>query len=191
MKAQLLLFAATCLASHGAGTSFPSDQTCSSPNLHWTIRCVSATDSGGGVSHMLLMTDAAAKKEAGLWVAGRGCDVLWCTDSQRLALTDWTGSNVSEIYLIDVTALREAKPLEVKGVRQILEPAELEGHRYYEALAWEGAHRLLIRIFGHTDENPSHGFTYQLSVDTITGEAKLVNKSHQEPNEKPAQSVHE
>ena len=50
-------------------------------------------------------------------------------------------------------------------------PAELAGHCYFEAQHWESAHRLALRVFGHTDENPSHCFCYYLSVDLASGTA--------------------
>jgi hypothetical protein len=107
--------------------------------------------------------------------------VLWSNDSRRLAITDWSGSSSAEIYLVEVDApAPEARQLEISGIGKLVQKEELEGHCYFEALAWEGEHRLWIKIFGHTDENPSHGFTYYLSVDTSSGEAKLLKKEDKE-----------
>jgi len=45
-------------------------------------------------------------------------------------------------------------------VAKFLFKAERAGHISWEAMRWEKPNRLLIRIFGHTDEANGHGFTY-------------------------------
>jgi len=70
----------------------------------------------------------------------------------------------------------------VKDVSKIAKESELTGHCYYEALRWESSEQLLIRIFGHVDENPSRGFAYYLSVDTRSGIATVVKKENDEPD---------
>jgi len=125
------------------------------------------------------MSRSGSREGKEIWNTDRHCDVLWSNDSRRLAITDWAGSNCAEIYLIDVTApAPKARQLEIADIGKLLHKEELEGHCYFEALAWEGEHRLRIKIFGHADEKPLHGFTYYLSVDTRSGEATLLKKEY-------------
>lgn len=178
MKALLLLLSAT--ACYAGGVNLPTKRSSVSPDFRWLVRCVTAEQSDGFI-HRVLLSRLGAKEEEQVWAFDRSCDVLWSDDSRRLAITDWTGSSLSEIYLVEISAPK-ARRLEVVGVEKLIQKEELQGHCYYEALKWEPEHRLTIWIFGHTDENPSHGFAYYLSVDTISGDAKLVKKENKEPN---------
>ena len=144
--------------------------------MRWCIRCETQEQSGGGYLHTLFLSRLGETKKVPIWASGRSCDALWSDDSQRIAVTDWAGSSEAEIFLVDVAEPSKAVPLEVKNIQVIAQKAELEGHCYYEAVKWEGSQQLLIRVFGHTDENQSHGFTYYLSVNTSPGIAKLVRK---------------
>lgn len=134
---------------------------------------------GGGL-HTLYLSRLFGTPETKVWESGRSCDVLWNEDSSRLAITDWTGSNIAEIFLIDVTNPGQATRLEVKNTGSFAQPEELEGHIYWEALKWEDARQLKIRCFGHTDEARGHGFAYYLLVDTQSGMAKLLKKFDEE-----------
>jgi hypothetical protein len=176
------LFVTCTLSGFGAGINFPTESSCISPDLRWSIRCVTEEQSDGYL-HKLYLSRFLTNKEVAIYASGRNCDVLWSDDGERLAITDWLGSNVSEIYLIDVSLPTKAVPLAVNDVQKIVQKDELEGHCYYEALKWEAPHRLIIRIFGHTDENSSHGFAYYLSVDTLSGVARFVKKENEEPNQ--------
>lgn len=168
--------AALCCA---AGTNFPTARTCLSPDLRWQIRCETMPQSDGGYRHTLQLGRFATSDAKPVWVSERSCDVLWSGDSQRFAVTDWTGSNVAEIFLVEL-ATTKAIPLDVKSAQALILPAELAGHCYYEALRWETPQRLRIRVFGHTDENPSHGFTYYFSIETDSGRATLIKHHNEE-----------
>jgi len=176
-----LLFAVSGLLGVCAGVNFPSEQPCVSPDSFWKIHCVTEKQ-GAGYLHKIILTRRGVTKENSVWVASRSCDVLWGPDSRALAITDWSGSSTAEIYLVEASESASAVPLPVNAVEKIVPKVELGGHCYYEALEWNSAHNLSIRIFGHTDENPSHGFAYYLSVDTVSGMAKLLRKENEEPN---------
>lgn len=176
-----LLFLATAVVSYAAGLNFPTVRGSVSPDLRWQVRC-DTQKAGDGYHHAVLLSRFSSQKEVVVWRSGRSCDVLWSGDSQRLAITDWTGSNLSEIWLVDVSA-PEARRLEIAGIEKLVQKSELEGHFYYEALRWESERCIAIRCFGHTGENPSHGFAYYFSVDIDSGVARLVKKENQEPNQ--------
>lgn len=176
-----LLFSILIAACYGAGTNLPTSQTSLSPDARWLVRCVRTKELDGYLHTIYLGPYGAKKEEAAIWQATRNCDVLWSADGERLAITDWSGSNVSEIQIVDV-ATAKTRRLNVAGVERLVRREEMEGHCYYEALRWETPERLQIRIFGHTDKNPSHGFAYYLSVDTQSGASSLMKIGDQESN---------
>lgn len=172
-----LVFALAGSAGAG-GINFPNARVSVSPDFKWIARCVT-TKQGDGYLHAVLLGPFGKSEATRIWGCDRSCDILWPDDSQRLAITDWTGSSLSEICVVDVSK-PDPKRLDVLGIETLIPRDELQGHCYYEALRWENRRRLLIRVFGHTDENPSHGFAYYLSVDTANGAGKLIRQSDAE-----------
>ena len=128
--------------------------------MRWCIQCETKKQSDRGFLHTLFLSQLGKPKKVSIWVSGRSCDALWSDNSQHIAVTDWTGSSVAGIFLVNVADPSKAEPLEVKNIQMIAQRAELEGHCYYEALKWESAQQLLIRVFGHIDESESHGYAY-------------------------------
>src|SRR5665213_3360313 len=96
----ILFFVANGIASHAAGVTFPStpSRTCASPNLRWCIRCETQKQ-GDGYIHTLFLSRLGERDKVPVWVSARRCDALWSDDSQHIAITDWAGSNVAEIFL--------------------------------------------------------------------------------------------
>ncbi len=180
----VLLTATFAAAAFGAGFGFPGDidRKCVSPDQLWYIRCESVAQDDGSGLHTLFLNRVGDSRSVPIWTSNRCCDALWSEDSRRIAVTDWTGSNVAEIFLVDVANPARATPLDVTNIHAIASNAELGGHCYYEAIAWEGRESLLIRVFGHTDEmhRENHGYTYYLSVDTKSGQAKVIMKINAE-----------
>jgi len=109
---------------------------------------------------------------------------VWSTDSSRFAITDWAGSSASEIFVGDAVS---AKPslMQSFGMERYLLKEELDGHIYYEALAWEDASALQVRVFGHTDEpaKPNHGFTYFFRIDFAAKSATLLRRTLREDSD--------
>ena len=169
-----------CMACYGAGVGFPPAKTCISPDLKWTIRCVSEDQRDGTTRRTLLLSRLGSSEGVAIWFTERSCDVLWQDDGPQIAITDWTGSSIAEIFLVEAPGTTKARRLEIQNVKTFVHTDELDGHIYHEALKWESDHELLIRIFGHTDENPSHGFAYYLSVNVESQIAKLVRKADAE-----------
>lgn len=167
------------LVGWSAGTMFPSKQSCVSPNLKWIVRCQSEEQKDGGGLHRLFLSRLGFKDETFVYASGRHCDVLWSDGGERFAITDWLGSNVSDIYVVEVSPTIVWR-FEIPDVAKVLLKTELEGHIYWEAMKWEKPNRLLVRIFGHTDEEHGHGFTYYFSVDINSREAVLVRKTNEE-----------
>ena len=88
-------------------------------------------------------------------------------------MTDWSGSNCSEILFQNIGRQETAKPLADAVARALLTEGELVGHCFWEALKWETGGQLRIRVFGHTDENPGHEFGYEFIFDPIKKSASL------------------
>jgi len=156
--------------------------------LRWSIRCQSEAQNGGN-AHTLFISRFTAEKEEFLFSTERNCDVLWNKTSPSLAITDWSGSSCAEIYLVDLATSPMALPLPLENIATLVPRSELGGHCYYEAVAWKAPHRLLICVFGHTDENPSHGFAYSISVETTSGVATLRKKLNHEPTPEERQKI--
>lgn len=159
--------------------NFPSEKACVSPNCKWEVRCRSTQQGDGGWLHRLFLGPLGATEPVFIYASGRNCDVLWSKDSRRIALTDWSGSNLSEIYIVDVPT-HTVQLLEIPGLSHPLSKEELDGHIYWEAMQWDAADRLQIRVFGHTDEAQGHAFTYFFSVNIISKEITLLRQASEE-----------
>lgn len=172
----LLLCPLFCLC---AGTNFPTQKSCVSPNLKWVVRCQSEKLSDGGFLHRLFLSRLGSNDETFVYASGRNCDVLWSEGGERFAVTDWLGSNLSDIYVVEVFT-KNVWRFEAPDISKVLLKEEREGHIYWEAVKWEQPNRMLVRVFGHTDEAKGHGFTYYFSVDINSRESVLIRKTNEE-----------
>jgi hypothetical protein len=85
---------------------------------------------------------------------------LWSADSSSVAVTDWLGSNISDVFIYSVNNAQAGMSLGDLFPKHLLPKAEMTGHCYFEAVKWLNNHRLQIRVFGHTDELRSYSFEY-------------------------------
>ena len=173
------IFCLLALSVLGVGVNFPSTQKSVSPDGRQTIYCATEKLSDG-YAHKIFLAATGSKAKHLVWIANRHCDVLWRQDSQVLAITDWSGSSTAEIYLHKVGSTEMAEPLRIWNLSELVSRSELDGHYYAEALSWNSPTNLVIRVFGHTDDNPSHGFSYYLSVDIGSEKAILLKKTSSE-----------
>lgn len=168
----------------GAGTPFPETKSCISPDLNWFVRCQTEKQDDNGWLHRIFLSRFASQEETFVYASVRHCDVLWSEGSERFAITDWLGSSVSDIYVVEVST-RNVWRFESADITKILLKEEREGHIYWEALKWESSTRLFVRVFGHTDEAKGHGFTYFFSVDINSREAVLIRRTNEERSDLP------
>ncbi len=119
--------------------SFPEFASYESPNHKWRITCRSRRDAGGWPEHSLAVSLAKEFIGKPLYVTGRWCEVLWNDRNDLIALTDWEGSNLAEVTIIDLNQPEMKRPLAeiVPGASQCLSKDELDGHIYWEAVNWE------------------------------------------------------
>jgi hypothetical protein len=157
------------------GVSFPSASTNITPNRLWEIR--SEQDKKNEGAYSLILRNRKTGVELRIFSGDRWCEVLWAAGDNKIAITDWSGSNSSEILLQNTNQRETAKPLADAAARAFLTKDELVGHCYWEALKWESRGQLRIRVFGHTDnENPGHQFAYEFIFDQDKKTAILVKK---------------
>jgi hypothetical protein len=169
------------LAACRAGFQFPSRGSSKSPNAKWELVCKSPGRDNPESGHSLLLVSTNGKSLE-LRRFDRHCDTLWSPDSSRIAVTDWLGSNLSDVFIYSVTNSQSGISLGDLFPKDALPQVELRGHFYYEALKWLDDHRLQIRVFGHTDEPQSYSFEYAYVFDLSSRrfeklEAKTPKKS--------------
>lgn len=160
--AALTVSAIVVAAARGNGVSFPETKSCVLPELRWRITCESKISADGSGIHSLYATRLDGSGRALLYASGRWCELLWYPGSDTVAVTDWEGSNVSSVFVVDINAPERKQDIDdiVPSISKHLGRDEREGHIYWEALKWESSHVILLRVFGHTDEAHGHAFCY-------------------------------
>jgi len=162
-----------------AGSRFPgAAEGCSSPDGHFWVSYIPPSESE---SHRLQIGVAGAPKYHGRPLLGfnRSCDVLWSPDSKRLALTDWGGSDYSEIVLVEVGKEPGPVTLGAQSFEKMMTWEESHGHCYCEAVQWLDGDRLQVRVFGHADQAPLHEFDYRFMVHVPSGLVTLSLKGEE------------
>lgn len=150
------------------------------PNHKWRITCRSKRDAGGWPEHSLAVSLAKEFIGKPIYVTGRWCELLWNDRNDLIALTDWEGSNLAEVTIIDLNQPEMKRRLAeiVPSASQCLSKDELDGHIYWEAVNWEGPSTLEVRVFGHTDEAHGHEFLYRFRVDLESKTFALLEKQN-------------
>lgn len=172
--ALLLLLEGTASA---LGIRFPLAKASCSPNRQWRVVLHTDTTKDTGI-HTLYLKDSSSADSSGIFSFDRGCDLLWNRNAELAAITDWRGSNASEIHLLDLHKASHRRRLKdlVPSLGSELSPSESNGHLYWEAVAWKSADELEVRAYGHTDEAPSHGFLLRYLVDLAHGNCRLIGR---------------
>lgn len=171
-----LAVATQSIGAYAAGVTFPGRSACLSQSKKWKIECQADKEYEGAYALMLEDTSTGIKKE--IFQGDRWCEVLWSQDESSIAITDWLGSNCSDISIQRVKKSGQVGKLPdiIQSVPNIIPEEELIGHCYREALYWDSIGRLYFRIFGHTDMNPSYGFIYYFRLDPKSGDSILISK---------------
>ena len=161
-------------AAHSTGISFPGRGDCLSPRKSWRVICLEDKVYEG--TFKLALRDSKTGTQKVVFDGGRWCEILWRNDESHFAVTDWAGSNFSDILLQDPNKPGPAKSLrdviDMAAIRANVSQEEFQGHCYWEALRWEEDGQLCFRIFGHTDtaraREFSHVFRLKLPAGTVT-----------------------
>jgi len=169
-------------SAFGGGVAFPASAgtKARSPDGNWLVTCYDPTDNKAENGHLLLLKSSNASFE--LRRFNRACDVLWSSDSCHVAITDWLGSNLSDVFIYSTSDPPKSKSLRDLFPSDTIRAEELKGHCYFEASKWIDSHRLRIRVFGHTDEGHSYSFQHKYIFDVETGAFELDGK--RSPNQR-------
>lgn len=101
-------------------------------------------------------------------------------DRAGTAISDWGGSNFSDIVLQDPNKTGPAKSLRdvinMTTIRASVSREELQGHCYWEALSWQADGQLRFRNFGHTNTARSWEFSHVFLVRLPDGVVTVVER---------------
>jgi hypothetical protein len=167
------LFLAIPAVSNGAGPSFPSEnREIRDPLCHYAI--IWEEPLTQCKPHGLLLKDLRTGSLSKLLEFYRSVDVLWAPNGRFVAVTDWTGSNISQILLFQPG---KKKPLnladELRHSLGIQPEVSSNHHVHFEALSWEGDKKLRFKVFGYGDHD-RNGFEhyYEYDVSGVVRKAK-------------------
>ena len=172
----LLALTAILLAGipvQSSGAQFPSAASSKSPDRRWEVTRKSPEDNSG---HLLVLT-RIGRASVELRRFGRHCSTLWSEDSSHLAVTDWLGSNMSDVFIYSVTNAATGKSLADLIPNSAIPREELGGHCYFEATKWIDPHHLRVRVFGHTDQARGRSFEHVYMFNIRTGNFEQLGKS--------------
>ena len=163
------------LAAFGAGFPFPSSGSSKSPDGRWTLICKTSENRTNDLWHSIILTD----RHGGVFRLlnfGRHCDALWSPNSSRVALTDWSGSDISDILICSVANPESHVLLSdvCTRSRMPIAPEECSGHCYFEASKWLDGNRLRVRVFGNSNEKVSRSFEHRYVFDAARGSFENV-----------------
>ena len=146
------------------------------PTNRFSVECIKSSDSS---DHQLLLVFHCIKsgRSKMLLSFARSADLEWSPDGNALAITDWIGSNVSEVLVfvpahsykllnVDQSIVAFSKPLRSR------QPVS---HQYFEALGWRNASILRIQVSGRS-ERTTFAFKYCYEY-TLNGKVKQVKCS--------------
>jgi hypothetical protein len=175
--AVLAVAASVATDARGKGVDFPRTSSCVSPDLRWRVTCESENSSKGYL-HSLYESRLHGTGRAPFYSFDRRCELLWSPGSDIVAVTDWEGSSTSAVFLIDLNAPERRQDIEdmVPSIAQRLGREEREGHVYWEALKWESPRVIVLRVFGHTDEEHGHAFCYTFRVNVSDCTCAQISK---------------
>ena len=164
--------------SNGAGPSFPREKReIRDPSGLYAVTWKRGEDAGGK-PHRLFLKNLGTGRLSKLLDFYRQADVLWAPNGRFVAVTDWTGSNVSQILLFS-PGRKKVVDLADELDRSLGILPEISGndHVYFEALSWDGSQKLLFKVFGH-GEHDRNGFerTFEYNVSGVVREAKCRNR---------------
>jgi hypothetical protein len=106
--------------------------------------------------HELSLRDTAGGQQRRLLTFGRSAAVLWAPDGNAVAITNWLGSNVSEVTVFFSAGTPHPIDIDDELSRAFgaLPERYQNDHVYVEAVRWLSARTLRFRLWGHGDHNP-------------------------------------
>ena len=158
----------TLLLATVVATSFPGPGRCSSPDGRYSIVCkeASATE-----AHRLVLKNRASGTSSLIHSFNRHVSVLWAPDSRHFAITDWVGSDGSNVVVMAGAAPSTPIVLNPARIRAggSIQLAE-DHHLYVEASRWLSGQELLLRVHGYGEVHPNgfeRFFVYNIHAQSI------------------------
>jgi hypothetical protein len=138
---------------------FPAQSLAISPDGHHIVVNV---DSDEDPHHTVFLEDWFLKTRRKLFNYERHVALLWNSDSQLLAVTDYIGSDTSRCSIISVDD--KVPPMQALDLlfRQLGEDAKKtlqsqlsNHHAYVEATGWDGPTSVVLKVSGYGERNPA------------------------------------
>jgi len=154
----VLLFIVVCSliggnSAQAAGLNFAGEHPeALAPSAKYSVKYQRIDTKGPYGPHGLFLVNKESGESRLILGFERSADILWSPDGQFLAVTNWFGSNVSEVFVFkvavtektDIRAVLEKDIGEFPWTRNIGNLSE-----YFEALSWETPSRLKFLVRGH------------------------------------------
>jgi hypothetical protein len=158
----------------GGGTIYPGKGPSLDPTGSWSIEYREATKD---TPHRLLLKDRRTGHMSPLFEFNRHVTVHWSPDGAAVAITDYSGSSESEVYVFHprrLTAPIDVQQALIASLGRI--PALYEnGHRYFEASGWATRSTLRFDVHAH-DARPGVEYRGAFEFDLRTGTVRQVRK---------------
>jgi hypothetical protein len=140
-------------AVQAAGLNFPGEHPeVLAPGGKYSVRYQLVEAKGPYGPHGLFLVNKESGESKLILGFERSADVLWSPDGQFLAVTNWFGSNVSEVFIFKVATIEKADIRGVlkKNIGVFPWTTDIENlSEYFEALSWETPSRLKFLVRGH------------------------------------------
>lgn len=123
--------------------------------------------------HELFVKDLKDQNILPLLAFDRHVDVLWSINGKLLAITDWGGSDYSNVFIYFPNKSKTPVDLKTAFKNALGELVEIEKnhHVYFEALEWNDQELLKFKIHGYGDYNPN-GFEKVFEYNSANGKIK-------------------
>lgn len=153
----VLLVAALALSASKPAppkVEFPGPGVAADPSGRYLIQWREASYAA---PHELFLFDVHAQTSVLLWEFPRSVSVLWAPGGRRVAVTDFSGSDASDVLVFNVS-----DPNSPVRVSSLVERSKghfkdqlTENHyAYIEAVTWQSDSTLRLRAWGHGEMDP-------------------------------------
>ena len=142
-----------------AEVTFPNHDHAADPTGRRDVVYRELDYESGQDPHELSLLDLRSGERRRLLTFGRHAAVLWSSDGNSLAITDWGGSDVSTVYVFLAESTQGPVDLDEELTRTFGPLPELKKnhHVYLEAVRWQNSRTLRFRLSGYGDHD-QNGF---------------------------------
>jgi hypothetical protein len=165
---------APVVANHS--TTFPGPEELRAPSGPFVLRYFTRDDDD--YNHELRLIDTRTDKPCWSLKFMRSADTLWAPSGVALAVTDWIGSNVSELTVVIPEESCPVVSLADEVIRSLGHSVlpESTNHEYFEASSWRDK-TLLFRVWGdmgaEVREEFKKSFEYQFGGNVTEAQAQV------------------